>query len=272
MKKVIKKILKKYEILTSENRVLPKFIILGAQKAGTTSLDAYLRQHPQIMMSSTKEIHFFDLNYSKQLKWYKSFFPKKKNLKQNQICGEASPYYLVHPLVPNRIKKTMPNDIKMIIMLRDPIDRAISHYFHEVRRGRETLTIMEAFKQENKRTSNELKKILENKNYNSRNHQSYSYIERGLYLKQIQRYYELFNKNQVLILSSEELFKNPKKSMHKVYRFLEINDNNDINYTPKNVGNDKKNVNSNVIKYLKSCFINENQKLFKYLEKTYDWK
>mgnify|MGYP006439820863 CR=1 FL=1 len=156
--------------INSNNRVLPNFIIVGAQKAGTTSLFRYLTSHPQIKAPfKTKEIHFFDGglesedNYKKGLKWYKSHFPLKSKM-YNKLTYEASPLYLFHPCAPKRIKKDIP-DVKIIILLRNPVERSISHYFHELRKGRERLTVDEAFRKEEDR----LKGVFENKKKNLKN-------------------------------------------------------------------------------------------------------
>ena len=103
-------------------RRLPDFLIIGAQKCGTSSMFAYLNQHPQMKLPDVKEIHFFDLNYSNGLDWYTSHFPPA-SLSHRMVTGEASPYYLFHPHVPERVRLHCP-DVKLVVMLRNPVDRA----------------------------------------------------------------------------------------------------------------------------------------------------
>ena len=130
-----KRIILEYQKLSSDKRSFPDFIIIGAQKSGTTSMYAYLEQHPDIIGSLNKEIHFFDGgtnpkvdNFKKGINWYKAHFPLCENVENKKIF-EASPLYIFSPLVPKRIANYIPK-VKVIALLRNPSDRAISHYFH----------------------------------------------------------------------------------------------------------------------------------------------
>src|ERR1041384_7789414 len=139
-----------YARLTWEQRALPDFIIIGAQKAGTSSLFFYLAQHPQLVGSFIKEVHFFDGgmkpgidNFAKGEPWYRAHFPLRKDLGPTHKTFEASPCYIFNPLAPIRIHDLLP-DVKIVALLRNPVDRAISQYFQERRRNREPLEITEA--------------------------------------------------------------------------------------------------------------------------------
>jgi len=133
--------------------MLPDFIIIGVQRGGTTSLYKYMTKHPKIIPALKKEIHFFDNKFGKGLSWYESQFMqnpffcllKRKRKSEDTITGEASPYYIYHPHVPKRISKILPN-VKLIAILRNPIERAFSHYNHEVRLGAEKLSFEDALK------------------------------------------------------------------------------------------------------------------------------
>src|SRR5437868_6286833 len=121
---------KAYRATTNWMRLVPDFIIIGAQKGGTTSLYNYLITHPGIAPIYVKEPHFFDTSFSKGLVWYRSHFPTRLEKyyaqhfhKLDFITGEASPYYLFHPLAPERVAKTLPH-VKLILVLRNPVDRA----------------------------------------------------------------------------------------------------------------------------------------------------
>src|SRR5947209_2592633 len=117
-----------------ERRGMPGFLIIGAQRCGTTSLYDDLVKHPSIATASQKEIHFFDLNFQKGIDWYQAQFPGLGQ--KGFITGEASPYYIFHPLAPKRILAAAP-EIKLIVMLRNPVNRAYSHYQHEIKIGAE---------------------------------------------------------------------------------------------------------------------------------------
>ena len=255
----------------SKLRALPNFIIIGAQKAGTTSLYHYLGSHPQITMSSKKEVHYFDLNFSKGENWYRTHFPFAKSLGKETIIGESSPYYLVHPHAPLRIHKLLPT-IKLIVLLRNPVERAISHYFHEKKKGRESLPIMEAMAIEEERISLEWKRMVENSSYHSATFRSRSYKRRGMYLSQLKRYFQYFSKEQLLIVDSEGFFENPKRVLKKIYRFLLVDsDFENVDLEPMNIGLKNSDVPSEARDYLKQYFYGPNQDLYDYLNMDFNW-
>ena len=123
------------------NVKLPDFLGIGAQKAGTTYLYSLLSEHPQVFLSSPKELHFFSLHYQKGLAWYQDQF---KFAATDKCCGEITPYYMFHPLASKRIRKHLPN-VKLIVLLRDPVERALSQFFHSRRLGLEPLCFKDAF-------------------------------------------------------------------------------------------------------------------------------
>jgi hypothetical protein len=186
---------------------MPDFIIIGAQKAGTSSLYFYLSQHPGIRVSAIKEIHYY--NYytlrGKRLGWYKSFFPLKLT-SMHQVTGEASPYYLFDENVPPRIKKDLP-DVKLIVLLRNPIDRAYSAYNMNKRR-------------ENRGDFPTFEEAIANEDMSSE--QSVLYLFRGRYADQIKHWLRHFSRDQFLFIKSEEFFQDPKNSLSEVYDFLGV--------------------------------------------------
>lgn len=206
---------------TSQWRMLPDYLIVGAQRCGTTSLQDLLARHPQVNPPALRKgIHYFDTDYNRGSKWYRSHFPLAANSSAT-ITGEASPYYLFHPAVPARVREVIP-EVKIIALLRDPVERAISHHKHEVRRGFETLPLMEALACEEERLAGELERLMTDPGYNSYNHQHFSYVGRGLYAEQIERYLELFGSNNVLILEAERLWSDPDPTANEVFAFLQI--------------------------------------------------
>ena len=138
-----------YGRATSFGRPLPDFLILGAQKAGTTALYSYLRKHPSIIGPSWKEVSYFDRHYARGPAWYRGNFPNKLRTR-GALVGEASPSYLFHPLGPRRVRELVP-EARLVALLRDPVDRALSHYNHERALGREPLSFEDALAAEDDR-------------------------------------------------------------------------------------------------------------------------
>lgn len=263
-----------YRQLMWSQRVLPDFIILGAQKAGTTSLHAYLSQHPQLVPSSRKEVHFFSGGldpevdkYEKGLAWYRSHFPPKGTLGPEQKTFEASPLYLFNPLAPGRMAEHAPH-VKLIAVLRNPTERAVSHYFHEKRKGREPLPIAEALRAEEGR----LEPILQQEDYKNDVFIHHSYKSRGLYKQQLERYLEHFRREQLLVINSDELFARPPCVLKRVFDFLEVDAGFRVaDLSPSNVGTNKNSVGSEVYRYLNDFFRPHNHALYDLLGTSYNW-
>jgi hypothetical protein len=203
-------------------RPFPNFLIIGAQKAGTSSLYKYLLQHPAILPAYQKEIHYFTLPelYFKGQNWYRGHFPTKL-LRGQRLTGEASPSYLFFPLVPQRVHQMMPQT-KLIVLLRDPVARAFSNYHHQVRRGLETLSFEEAIEQEPARLGDDLQKTITNPRFHSLNLAHYSYLLRGDYITQLKRWRQFFPAEQMLILKSEDFYDNPQQTVAQASAFLEL--------------------------------------------------
>src|SRR5438874_1739426 len=197
---------KAFRASTKPIRMMPDFIIIGTQKGGTTSLYRYLIEHPCIAPIYIKEPHFFDIYFYKGLQWYRAHFPTtvgkyyaRHIQKHDLITGEASPYYLFHPQAARRVAKTLPK-ARLIVLLRNPIDRAYSQYQHQTRqRGVEPLTFEEALECEEKRLAGEEEKLLKDDKYCSFNHRHYSYLARSKYIEQLPTWMSIFPKEQFLI-------------------------------------------------------------------------
>ena len=237
---------------------MPDFLIIGAQKCGTTSLYHYLVQHPQIVPALQKEVHFFDLNFDKGLEWYQAQF-QPLNSQNNLITGEASPYYIFHPLVPERVYQLFPK-VKLIALLRNPVDRAISHYYHEVRLGYETMGLEDAIASEPIRLKGEIEKIIADGNYYSFNHRHFTYLSRGIYIDQLQTWMKYFPKEQFLIIPSDDLFINPDRTLTKVFEFLGLPAYQLTHYTKYNSG-EYPPISQEIYQQLQAYFKPHNQKL-----------
>lgn len=187
----------------------PNFLILGAQKSGTSSLNYYLQEHPDIYMHP-KELHFFDDRddtFHFGAEYYKGFFA---GVEEEQMVGECTPCYLFAADAPHRIHEILPK-IRLITILRNPIDRAYSHYWKNIKNGREKKCFEEAIKLENERLEIDKWHYL-----------NFSYISRGLYVEQIERYFQFFNRDQMLFIFYDELAKQPEKVLFKIFQFLKV--------------------------------------------------
>jgi hypothetical protein len=198
-----------YRHLTAPYRGWPSALIIGAQRSGTSSLFNYLVEHPDVRAPVTKEVHYFDLHFSKPVRWYRGRFPYRRALCGGVLTLEASPYYLAHPLAPQRAARLLP-EVKLIALLRNPVDRALSHYHHEVRGGRESLSFAEAIEREAERLAGEEERLASDPEYYSFSHHRYSYTTRGLYLRQLRHWVAHYPRAQLLVLQSECLFRDPR--------------------------------------------------------------
>jgi len=218
MKRPLRRLRDEYSQLTAPLRGLPSVLVIGAQKGGTTSLFNYLVRRPDVLPSIRKEVHYFDFHYARGVTWYRGHFPYAHRLRRS-LTLDATPYYLVHPLVPERAARLLPK-VKLIALLRNPVDRALSHYQHEVRGGRESLSFAEAIEKESERLAGEEERLRSEPGYYSWNHHRYAYTRRGLYIEQLRRWMQHFPRSQLLVLQSEWLFRDPVAATAAVHDFL----------------------------------------------------
>ena len=195
---------------------LPDFLGIGTQKGGTTYLHGLLQQHPQVLLAHPKELHYFSLHHGQGLDWYANHFAEAK---AEQRCGEITPYYLFHPLAAERIHAVIPA-VKLIVLLRDPVERALSQYFHSRRLGLEPLELEAAFAAEEQRLADAEAAL--NQGEAHRSHQQHSYLSRSRYEQQLPRFEALFTPEQLLVLRSEALFERPQQLWEQVLAFLEL--------------------------------------------------
>lgn len=189
---------------------LPNLVIGGAQRSGTTSLHYMLAQHPDIYLPpKPQEIHFFDIDahYARGLDWYRSLF---QGWNGERIVAQTSPLYLFEPRVPARLYAVLP-EAHLLFILRHPVDRAYSHYWHQRRYGFETLSFEQALEREAERMDQ-----------GNRDRRNFSYLARGDYAHQIQRYFEIFEREQILIVLQDDLEQQPRTLMEQVWRFLDL--------------------------------------------------
>ena len=263
-------------ILTNRLRLLPDFIIIGAQRAGTTSLYNYIIDHPRVTPAFIKEVHFFDNNFNHGYNWYRAFFPTllykryKRLISHYQLTtGESSPYYICHPHAAKRIKALLP-EIKLIAILRNPIDRAYSHYNYHVQLGIEPLSFEQAIAQEPTRLTGEYEHMLADENYYSFNFQAFSYLTRGVYADQLQAWFNIYNSSQILILDCELLSQTPKKTMESVYSFLGL-PARDLKEYPKFHESSYAPMNDSTRRQLIDFFTPHNHRLNQMIGKDFGW-
>ena len=261
---------KRYREFTAHDRVLPDFIIAGVQKGGTSSLFNYLTQHPNIIPGYKKEVKFFDGNFHRGINWYRFNFPLMTQMKDaEQQTGEASPSYVFHPLVPQRIKESLPN-IKLIILLRNPVARAYSHYQGNLRKGHENKSFEEAIELEQSRLEGEKEAIIADQYYPMYKYLVYSYLARGVYIDQIKNWLQSFPREQILILKSEDLFSNPQGVYSQVLNYLGLPDWKLSNFEIINYGRYKEMATETESK-LRQYFDPYNQELYTLLGKNFGW-
>lgn len=192
----------------------PDYVIIWAQKCGTTSLYKYLKDHPGVASPQKKETQFFTWHYQRGIRWYLAHFPIWR---KGRMVGEATPYYLYHPLVAKRMKKHFPK-IKIIVMLRDPVRRAYSEYKMAVEKWNERLSFASALDVEKDRLEGANKTIRHGGN--SHNHKTFSYASRGLYHEQIQVWLKHFDRKQICFVKSEDFRSYTEEGLEEIHNFL----------------------------------------------------
>lgn len=222
-----------FALSTVRSRRGPDFLIVGSKRGGTTSLFNYLIQHPGILgtyprLRAKKSTDFFFGNGPTHLFWYRSNFHSEifrtmrtRELGYRPLACEASPYYIWDPRVAAKVCAFDPG-MKAILVVRDPVRRAWSHYHERVQNGVEPLTFAQALTFEDNRLEGEVERMLEDPRYHSTAHDWYSYRTRGEYLPQIQNWLQHFDRDQLLVLVSEDLYSRTQPTIDDICRFLEI--------------------------------------------------
>jgi hypothetical protein len=231
---------------------LPDFVIIGAQKGGTSFLYYLLTRHPLVEPAARKELHFFDKpeRFANGAGWYRRCFPQSgwKDGRRS-ITGEASPSYLFDPLVAKRMAEVVPQ-ARLIALLRNPIDRAYSHYQMQVKRGTEPRPFEEAIEQHP------------------------SYVSRGIYVDQLLRWFEFFSKEQMLILKSEDFFERPVETLKVVLTFLDLPDwqpdASDLQQS-RHTGAYRQKMDPSTRQRLEAYFEPYNQRLYECLDVDFGW-
>jgi hypothetical protein len=212
---------------TAGRRQLPSFILAGAQRAGTTSLYRALMSHPLIHSANFhKGVNYFDVNYHRGFAWYQGHFPTTAHLRRGRAAGpgepitfEASGYYMFHPCAPERIARHLP-DVRILLMLRDPVERAFSAYKHEKARGFEIESFERAIELEEQRLEGEAERMQADPGYQSFSHRHHAYVRRGQYAEQLNRLQRHLPAGQIHVIDSESFFEQPEATYPGVLEFL----------------------------------------------------
>jgi hypothetical protein len=233
---------------------LPDFVIIGAQKCGTTAFYRLLTRHPLVQPAAVRELHFFDRTdrLEKGTEWYRRCFPAPqwKNGRKT-ITGEKTPYYLFHPHVPQRMAEVVPR-VRLIVLLRNPVDRAYSQYHHD-------MSMMQA---KHRGKSRAFEETLEQQNS--------SYLPRGIYVDQLLRWSEYFGKEQMLILKSEDFFKHTTETLRTVQNFLDL-PYCQLDLPPRETKERYSPMDPSTRRRLEAYFEPHNQRLYEYLGVDFGW-
>jgi len=265
-----------YRKLTAGSRLLPDFVVISVERGGTTSLYRYITAHPCVDPAFRKEVHYFDLNFTQGLSWYRAHFPTRwraawvfSRSGRRLLTGEASPYYLYHPRVPDRIYETLP-EVRLIALLRNPVERAYSHYQLNRRQGKEPLSFEEAIGREEERLRGEYERLVQDETYYSDNHYKFGYLTRGVYVDPLTRWRERFPAERLLVLRSEDLYRDPRETLFQVNRFLGLPEWEPGYFTPYNQ-KPYSEIDPKTRQKLLKYFEPHNRRLYEYLGRDFGW-
>lgn len=224
---------------TASIRPDPDFLLIGAKRGGSTSYYFDLLSHPQVLelfprpdrlpkAAATKGIHYFDSNYFRGRRWYASHLPSARVRTAQQlvahgpvVTGEGSPYYLTHPAAATRVANDLPQ-VKLIAVLRDPVQRAYSHWKERVREGREPLSFTEALNAESSRAGDDALRLQRDPHFYSYAHEHQTYLTQSMYGAALTRWRSQFPESSFLIIRSEDYYADPVVELNKAARFLGI--------------------------------------------------
>ncbi|MFJ5602491.1 sulfotransferase family protein [Micromonospora parva] len=194
---------------------LPDFLVIGAQRCGTTSLYHHLAAHPRVRVPTGKELQYFSVHHARGARWYRGHFPR---LAPGERTFEASPYYLFHPSVPARVAAALPQ-ARFVVLLRDPVQRAYSHYLHTRSYGVEPLSFADALDAEEERLARATRRGPDSPAAHRalRNH---SYAARGRYAEQLNRWFAHVPRERIHVARTEDLHADPAGTYGEIVRFL----------------------------------------------------
>ncbi|NNE18897.1 MAG: sulfotransferase [Myxococcales bacterium] len=246
---------------------LPSFLMIGAQECGTESLYWSLARHPKVVPAVRKEVHFFDRHFARGLAWYQEQFPSAV---AGVITGEASPYYLFHPHVPERVRSAIP-DARLIAILRDPVDRALHHFEHNRKKGHIDVDSFAAcLDQEAEQFPAAAQRLLKEPLLNDHIHRHYSYIARGCYIDHLLQWERFFPRERFLILQAEAVFADPGPALATVVEFLGLPPCPELSF--EDLDEREHDVLDRALRHrLQDFFRPFNRRLFDHIGREFDW-
>jgi hypothetical protein len=272
---------------TAGLRPLPDFLLIGTKRGGTTSLYYDILKLPQVMTlfpsakylpkaNETKGVHYFDTNFTRGERWYRSYMPTRFARKRREaalgrpvVVGEASPYYLFHPLAAERASGTVP-DAKLILLLRDPVMRTYSHWKERRRNNAEDLSFVEALEAEDKRISGEELRLRTEPDYYSYPHEQQSYVGQSRYVNALEPWVARFGIENVLVIASEDYYSAPSTALAQVAEFLGIDSLPSVAGEHRNAaaGED---IDPEIKEYLSDLFAEDNARLESLIGRKLPW-
>ncbi|MEM6327392.1 MAG: sulfotransferase domain-containing protein [Bacteroidota bacterium] len=259
--------------------VLPDFLLVGVQKGGTTSLYHALAQHPDVRGVGAKEVFYFDRQFGRGERWYRCWFPTHGAMARARtqapegvaLTGEASTTYFDHPSVPARVAALVP-EAKILVVLRDPAERALSHYFHNRRKGREPLGPLEAFRAGSRRLGGEVERVLADPAADSEALAHFGYLRRGHYAEHLARWAEHVPPERTLVLRSDDLFARPADTLARAIAFLGLAPWTPDAFTVRNTGTNRRDVAPEVRAFLAEYFAPHTARLGEWLGAEVGWR
>jgi hypothetical protein len=258
-------------------RALPDYLIIGAARAGTTSLHAQIEQHPDVLPSRRQEVHFFDSpRYLNGANYYRLYFPSRIQVRLQALrrglrprTGESSPYALFHPHAAERVRELLPN-ARLIVLLRDPVERAHSDWAMRRRRGAEPLSFEDAIAEEERISGEELERMAADPTYESPRLRQYAYLARGVYADQLPRWLAAFPREQLLIIESEAYRRDVPRTLDRVWAHLGVRPMALADYPSRNRGEYEPMADPTRDR-LRALFAPHNERLYALLGERYDW-
>jgi hypothetical protein len=229
-------------------------IIIGGQRCGTRSLFQYLNQHPGVETAIRTEVHYFDVHYHRGPRWYAGHFRGEPG----KVTVEASPYYIFSPVAAERIRRDLP-DAKLIVLLRNPISRAYSHYRMMCDKNKETLTFEEALQREDERlAASELA------------YRTFSYRTRGIYADQLARWFAIFPRRQFHVAISDEMFSDGASNVDRICDFMGVERHRSDEYAQWNARTYPP-ISNETRESLEAFYRPHNQRLAELLDRALPW-
>lgn len=265
---------------TASGRLLPGFLLCGGQRCGTTSLYRALASHPAILKPVLhKGVHYFDTGYHHGIDWYRGHFPTRAGASRiaehtglAPVAFESSPYYLYHPLAAERFARDLP-EVKLIVLVRDPVERARSQHAHEVARGFETITdFRRALDAEPRRLDGEVDRLQQDPDHYSFSHQHHAYTSRGRYADHLERIARVIAPERIHVVDSGDFFTDPEPTYDRILRFLGLPWLGDPVFAQHNARPQKAPIDDRVTRRLDDFFRPHDARLSEWLGATPSWR